>query len=334
MKKRLVLIFKLLALTLGVYLLYKTSQFISWDDLLSLFKKGGLAFILVLFIFPISYAFHNFGLKRLFPKNTRKKINIWRLFHARFVGESINRITPFIDMGGEPLKIILIWKKGLAPLDESITAVCISRIIYVLTEIIFVFIGFGLLMFFDPSRTLVIGTIIAIAMSFVHLGLLVSAQAGGLIKAIPNISKWLGIETKEAQGENLWEKADKAMRSFYKNRKKDFAIAVFWQEIGWITVFFEIYFIFKILGVDITLTQAFVMQSTLEVIRTVSFYIPGNIGAQEGGLGYLASQLGFTATDGFAISLIKRFRLLVITGIGLGMWAMDRTYGKGRQVNG
>jgi uncharacterized membrane protein YbhN (UPF0104 family) len=64
------------------------------------------------------------------------------------------------------------------------------------------------------------------------------------------------------------------------------------------------------------MTAAFVVQSLLQAVKTVSFFIPGNLGAQEGGLAYLLTHFGFPAASGVALSLIKRVRQFFWAAIG------------------
>ena len=59
---------------------------------------------------PVTTFFHSLGLYHLFPVASRRQINIPDLFGIFLAGDSINKITPFIDVAGEPVKISLFLR--------------------------------------------------------------------------------------------------------------------------------------------------------------------------------------------------------------------------------
>jgi uncharacterized membrane protein YbhN (UPF0104 family) len=105
---------------------------------------------------------------------------------------------------------------------------------------------------------------------------------------------------------------------------KGFLVSTAWQVLGWATATAEIYIIFKVLGYDVSWAQAFILQSMIQVIKTASFMIPSNIGALESGLAILSVHLGFTATAGIALSLVKRFRQLIWIIAGVVLWKLTK----------
>ena len=79
---------------------------------------------------------------------------------------------------------------------------------------------------------------------------------------------------------------------------------------------------FHMVGVPLSLLQAVMLESLLQLVRTASFFIPANLGTQEGGLAFFAQLLGFHPALGVAVSLLKRLRQLLWTGIGFTIWGM------------
>ena len=80
------------------------------------------------------------------------------------------------------------------------------------------------------------------------------------------------------------------------------------------------YFMLQLLGVPVSLVQAVMLESLLQLVRTASFFIPGNLGTQEAGLAFFIQLLGYHPALGVAASLLKRARQIVWTGIGFAIW--------------
>jgi len=320
---------KITFLILGVYLLYRTAVYISWTGLLELFQSAGLWVCLPLFVYPVACVFHTLAMKRLFGLETRGKLGFFPLYSVRMSGDALDKMTPFVDIGGEPLKAVLFYERGLAPLAEGITTVWVSRVGFVLSEILFVALGLWLFMITAPSETIFWAVVVGLGISLIYLGILVTGQMKGAIHVVPALLKYFRVKEQDSESaQRLWQEAADRLRGYYRNNPRDFLVALFWQFCGWVFSFFEVFIFFKVLGIEISLVQALIFQALLQVLKTATFFIPGNLGAQEGGLAYLAVQLGFSATDGFALSLMKRFRQWVWILVGLLLWKLDRRKAK------
>jgi len=213
---------KVAATALGIYILYRTAAYISWADLLELFQRGGFLLCLPILVYPAACTFHVLGLRKLFAGSTRSAMGFGPLYSVRMSGDALNKMTPFVDIGGEPLKAILFSQRKLASLDEAITAVWVSRVGFVLSEILFVVLGLCLLQWRYPSEPIRGFVLIGLSISLVYLAILVTAQMRGAIHAAPAITRYFGIQEQDSEAaQTLWNRADKALRSFYRNRKSD-----------------------------------------------------------------------------------------------------------------
>jgi uncharacterized protein (TIRG00374 family) len=100
--------------------------------------------------------------------------------------------------------------------------------------------------------------------------------------------------------------------------------AFLWHFTGWVVFSIEVWAAFWALGVPTGFLKAFLVQALLQAITSVSFFIPGSLGAQEGGLVLLMKHLGFSPETGIALSLFKRVRQLVWAPMGLAYYAISR----------
>lgn len=304
-------------LCLGIWLLLVTMKDISLEELKNLFFKAGLLLPLAFVAFPITTFFHSLGLYYLFPFDSRRRIRIPELFAIFLAGDSINKITPFIDVAGEPLKVSLFLKRDMANLEDSVRAVWVERILFIVSEVVVLLAALLLLGALKPNLDFLYVGLGGIVLSIISVGLLITAQKRGLLDLIVRaVHKLKKDVPTHPMGESLIPTRKGVFGFFLHHRKRDLSMSLFWNSMGWTFFTLEVYIALKILGVDLSMTAAFVVQSLLQAVKTVSFFIPGNLGAQEGGLAYLLAHFGFPAASGVALSLIKRVRQFFWAAIG------------------
>jgi uncharacterized protein (TIRG00374 family) len=73
------------------------------------------------------------------------------LFFNRLAGEAINILTPTASLGGEPLKALMLQKRGVS-LTNATASVVISKGLLVLSMVAYILIGLALAPFFLPCR--------------------------------------------------------------------------------------------------------------------------------------------------------------------------------------
>lgn len=303
-------------LFVGCILFAAVCRKVSWPDLTVLLSQIGWGIIPVMLVYPVMMLFHSADLQSLLPARYRSPENFAQIFSIRVAGDSINKITPFLDVGGEPLKVFLMVRRAGIRLTDAVTAIVVSRVGFILSEIIFISAAWMLMWGFYPYPAVNLPILISLIMSVVYLGSALVMQMRGAVKLVPRIAPLLGITPEN----HVWEEADLQLRQFYKKSFPGFLSSVVWQLAAWAFGSLEVYLFFKALGVDTGIMQALIFQAMLQSVKTLSFMIPGNLGAQEGGLGLIAVHFGYTATDGFALSLVKRFRQVVWLAIGILVW--------------
>lgn len=269
---------------LGVYLLFLSAQGISWAALGQYVRGAGWAVLASLLIFPLVTIFHAMGLYLLLPLQARQQISIGRMYRITLFGEAMNKVTPFVDMGGEPFKISLLARTGAIGTLSATRAVWRSRIAFVMSEAVYLLPALALLTWRAPSEQLTWMTCAAIAMTLIHGLILYVIKRGVVASAAPGDER-VGLS--------------------------DRAASFVWHTLGWAALTVETYLILKLIGVPVTAAEAFVIQGLLQAVKTVSFFIPANIGSQEGGLAVFLAHFGYAAEGGLALSLLKRARQFI-----------------------
>jgi hypothetical protein len=75
-----------------------------------------------------------------------------------------------------------------------------------------------------------------------------------------------------------------------------------------------------------TLQTALVFEAVTKIVNTAGMVVPGRLGVAEGGSALLADALGFAASHGLSLALMRRIRALswAIVGLALLPWQEAR----------
>jgi uncharacterized membrane protein YbhN (UPF0104 family) len=110
----------------------------------------------------------------------------------------------------------------------------------------------------------------------------------------------------------------------------DFALSTAWALAGWILGAAEVAaFLAVATPVEQPILLGLVVEAGIGVVKIMSFFIPGSIGAQEGGIVWLFTAIGAPRETGLAYAVFRRVRELVWIGIGFGClgWSVRRAEG-------
>ncbi len=76
-------------------------------------------------------------------------------------------------------------------------------------------------------------------------------------------------------------------------------------------------------GRPIGISEAVMIEAVLQLVRSVTFFIPGNLGSQEGAYVLFGVALtGTAASVGLAAAFVRRIRELILLLLGFGIGAM------------
>ncbi len=279
---------------------------------------------IILFFYPFMCIWDVFAWRMVFGKIWRERLRFPGLFAIRFVGEAVNNITPIVDVGGEPLKVVLVFRRFEIPKIIALASVILSRTALFIGEIIFMIVGLVVSFFILPlSFEWRVGLTVAVFIFMVFSAFFTFAQKKGLFVTFIQWLDFFQFDPALFKRFHIpLQKIDEEIASFYSHERKSLQSAVFFHTIGWFAGGIEMYFMLHLLGVHVSLVQAVMMEALLQLVRTASFFIPGNLGTQEAGLAFFIQLLGYHPALGVAVSLLKRARQIVWTGIGFAIWGV------------
>lgn len=284
-------------------------------------QLGYLALLVIFLPTVIVYSFEAYGWY-LTLGSYAYQVGFARLFMIRMAGEAINNTTPSAYLGGEPVKAYLLKHYGVS-LVEGMASVVTAKTIMTLAQILFIFLGIGLAFWvLGENEYYLVAALASVAVLVCGLLLLVLAQrygiAAGLLKLLRMAHLRIRfLEEREAQLLVL----DRTIQSFYTHRRRKFILATGVFFLGWMTETLEVYAILYFLGENVAFLESMSIAALAVLIKGSTFFIPGSMGAQEGGYLLLLIGFGYDEVTGIAFALIRRLREVVWIVLGLIFFA-------------
>ncbi|MEO5956998.1 MAG: lysylphosphatidylglycerol synthase domain-containing protein, partial [Nitrospiraceae bacterium] len=121
------------------------------------------------------------------------------------------------------------------------------------------------------------------------------------------------LEAREEQLRSL----DRTILSFYRDHRPAFYASTGLFLLGWLSEALEVYVILYFLGGPAMALSAISIGALSVFIKGGTFFIPGSLGAQDGGNLFLLKAFGYSDVTGITFALLRRFRELVWIGLGL-----------------
>ena len=121
------------------------------------------------------------------------------------------------------------------------------------------------------------------------------------------------LEAREEQLRSL----DRTILDYYRHNRPAFCVSTGLFFLGWMAEALEVYVIIYYLGGPAMALSAISIGALSVFIKGGTFFIPGSLGAQDGGNVLLLTAFGYSEVTGITFALLRRFRELVWIGLGL-----------------
>jgi putative membrane protein len=230
---------------------------------------------------------------------------------ARLARDSVAEALPFAQLGGFVGGVRVLMLAGCRALDASLVLFA-DLLAEFGAKLFYTLAGLLTLAWLLPDAPLLRPFSLALAAAFLAAGLLVVFR--GRFRALLNrLTLWAVRRTLPA-GDVV--ERDIARIFTPAHILPSFAMHLFCWVLGageaWVTL--------HLMGVNVGLGQALVIDSLGTAFRTLGFLVPGAIGVQEAGYAIVCTALGIGPAQAIAFSLARRARDLLIGLAGLGIW--------------
>ncbi len=284
---------------------------------------GSLEPLALLFILTpslVMYLLEAYGW-RLTLGDHQRTVSFGRLLAIRTAGEVVNMTTPSAYVGGEPLKAYLLLRYRV-PLVDGLASVIIAKTIMTIAQVLFILLGIALAFWIlgesASSKQLGLAAIVSIGLLVFGTAAFLVVQSRGLFVGLLGVLRALRIrigflERREATLREL----DQSILQFYSRSRNAFLLSLGVFFLAWLVEAIEVYVILLALGVPADLLTSISIGALSAFIKGGTFFIPGSVGAQEGGNLALLLAFGYSDVTGVTFALLRRVREVVWIGIGL-----------------
>jgi putative membrane protein len=243
-------------------------------------------------------------LQLLRPSDRERRAGLGYLFWVTSVREAIDRLLPVASVGGGVAGVRLLrWRQLPA------AAVSASVIVEILLTacVLYLFAALGLFLLYSlhaagqQYRQLLVGLLFGLPLPVAAVLLL---RYGSVFARLQRLLRPL------VGGTALSEGAAALDRALYASLSRHWTVLVVGslQFIAVISAAFEIWLVLRLCGHPVDARAALIMESMIQALRHLAFFIPGGLGVQEGALVLFGQVLGVGADLALAVSRAKRLR--------------------------
>jgi hypothetical protein len=260
----------------------------------------GWGFTLLLLLFGVWNAAATAGwykLQRAVPGHTVPAF--WKLFLIRMESVAVNFLVPTAGLGGESLKSIMAASEDGIPLSASLVAA--DRYADILAAAVFILIALAPACFFAASPgPVVIWILLPVLLLLVLMiaGIYFAPVLGRwkpLDRRFPALSLSMsnGALSRAAQSAAVWHLAERFLMAG------------------------EIWLAAHLLGTDLGADAAIFTSGVAMAAGFLFFFIPGQLGAFDGGLAYAFHLSGLNPALGLSVAMVRRARQIIVCLAGI-----------------
>jgi hypothetical protein len=250
-------------------------------------------------------------------------------FGAAVMGDALGNVTPFGILISEPSKVALVQRRLGA--GSAISAVTIENLFYIASVVIVFVCGTGaLLLSFDVGIALrrTAGVTLGVATGFALLIMVVLMRRVRIASALVAASESWPL-LRRIVGDRRADVAAIEDQVFgFASRHPSrlpslLALEALYHLVGvmeiWLTVTL-------ITGRPIAFITAFVLEFVNRTITIAFQFVPMWLGVDEAGTGAVAAALHLGGATGVGLALVRKARVVVWTGLGLGLFFVSRSW--------
>lgn len=283
-------------------------------------QAGPLGIAALCLVFLVLFALDALVWLALVPELPRTLRWYRRLIRVRLVGEAFNLVVPAGGFGGEPLKAVLLKSHYGVAYRESSAGLVLARIQGLIGQFLFVSLAVIVMALATDLP--------ALYQTGAWIGLAVLAgMTGGFI-----ITPKLRLSSRFGRrfGGRRWaagmvkslaaiESVEDKINAFARAHRTRHAGSIALSALRWTLGTAEMWLALYLLGHPVSLAEALVLEGLLQLARSVSFFIPANLGTQDGALALAAAAITGVAAAGLGAALLRRVREVIFIALGFAM---------------
>ncbi len=295
-------------------------------------QVGFWGFAVILAVYFVAFLLDTLSWQLTLPSARRNVAWMVKLFRIRMIGQALNNALPLASLGGEPVKAAILNRHHGIGYREATASLVLAQTINNTALALFALLG-ALLMFTSSSlepdyRTGMGWGFIAFSAAILTFFLLQR------LRALSRFGRWLSprlsrpgpLRARLAAVFGWVKEVEDRLIAFYTRHQRRLAAAVTLAFCNWILGAVEIYYSLRFLGHPIAFQDAWIIESAAMLVRIALFFVPLQIGAQEGAFLLVCGAITGSPALALAVALIRRIREVtwIASGLLLG-WPFLRS---------
>ena len=304
----------IVGLSLFAGLLYLTGTATIVDQI----RLLGLGFLFVIFYSGVRHYLRTISWW-LCLRTMQQGVDLSDLFRIRLLGEAFHDMSPAGPVLGDTVKV-LATSNRTSP-ESSAASLVVESLIYTLSVVLFLLSAavpmlIGIAM---PGREQVfLGGLIA----FVAFSTFVSFR---IVNQRRLLLGWILDRLKESKLRlGFLERHDRRIRAFEKTihdffcgRRKLFFVILLIEVLTNLAGVGEAYFILNATGKHVSLLTAYFVESANRMAQVICAFVPFGLGVEEGSAAAALVALGYGASAGVSLGIIRKIRTAFWVAVGL-----------------
>ena len=304
----------LISMALFAYLVRRTGL----ESVVQSFHRLGWSILLLILLSGIRHLLRAQAWSWCMPTNGIRPRAL-QLLGPRLIGEALNDLTPAGPLLGEPAKIVAASKWVRSP--DAASSVVIENLGYILGALLFMLSGVALALIKVAALR---GLLWLGAALLIGCSAFVAAVVWAIGRRKPCLASILDHLDRRGLRCSVLDRHSQSLRliestvyDFFRDRRAAFA-AVLAAEIATnFTGVAEAYVILTLTAAHSSVLAAYLVESASRAMQLAFSFIPLGLGVQEGATAATLQALGYAASEGVSLAVIRKIRSLFWAGAGL-----------------
>jgi uncharacterized membrane protein YbhN (UPF0104 family) len=241
------------------------------------------------------------------------------LFGLRLMGEAFNSLTPAGPLVGETAKVWAASRR--MPAQSTVSSVVIENLIYYLAAVLFMLSAVVLVLLeLAPShrfRWLAAGLVICFLAFMLFAARSVSRRVSLVRGILHRLRSWGCKCAFLERYEHDLCAMETEIYDFFLTRRALFLGLLALEFATNFTGIGEAYLILKATTAHTSVLAAYLVESTNRAVQLVFAFVPLGLGVDEGFAARTLRTLGYDASEGVSLAIIRKIRTVFWVGVGL-----------------
>lgn len=303
-------------LLLGLAILAIVLYVMGVREILAAARHSGWTILWMVALYAAHLAVRGWVIWRSLPE---PRITLVETLRIRFAAEAVEMLTftgPFL---AEPAKGWMFIRRGV-PAAQAAAVILFEYLAYTVVAAGMALAGLLVLLGRGAFRGAVHGAVIALVcgLALFVSGVIWAAITGiGLLTPAATLLRpLLGAERGESTVGRV-RRTEAHLLSILHARPRHFVAALVAEAASHAMLAMEILLLFRALGFHRHIGDPLIVEGGVKFINAVFVFIPGQFGAAEGTTALIMDALGYPATIGVTLALMRRVRAYLVASVGL-----------------